>query len=105
MSTIHRFLGDPTNDRYTWEGVGLMDRKRETEDWLLVPSLRSPVFGLLTLFGHPPRKGKVQIKDAFYELGPLDAIFISGGDIHQLTNIGETPLGFQCLITRQAEYA
>lgn len=53
--------------------------------------------GIVILHG----RAKVQIKDDFYEVSPLDSIFIQGNDVHQLTNIGEEPLGFKCVIKRQ----
>lgn len=128
MSKIHRFLGDPTNNSYTWDGVEPLVIHTEVVEHvvkhvLVGPEDGAPNFviryfhvpvGDNTFYDQHPHehgiiilhgKAKVQIKDAFYELGPLDAIFISGNDIHQLTNIGETPLGFLCVITRQAEYA
>lgn len=128
MSKIHRFLGDTTKDDYTWDGVEPLVIHTEQVDHvikhvLIGPDDSAPNFviryfhvpvGDNTFFDQHPHehgivilhgKAKVQIQDAFHELGPLDAIFISGNDIHQLTNIGETPLGFLCVITRQAEYA
>jgi quercetin dioxygenase-like cupin family protein len=46
-------------------------------------------------------KAKVQINDDFYELEPFDSVFISGNDIHQFTNIGDSPMGFICVIKRK----
>jgi quercetin dioxygenase-like cupin family protein len=128
MSAIHRFLGNTTQDTYTWEGVE--PKLIHTEEVqavlkhvLVGPDEGAPNFviryfhvpvGDKTFYDqHPHEHGivilhgtaKVQINEDFHELGPLDAIFISGNDIHQLTNIGDTPLGFLCVITRQAEYA
>ena len=128
MSTIHRFLGDTTKDQYNWEGVEPLIIQTDQVDHvikhvLVGPDDDAPNFvvryfhvpvGDNTFFDQHPHehgivilhgKAKVQIQNDFHELGPLDAIFISGNDIHQLTNIGETPLGFLCVITRQAEYA
>jgi len=128
MSTIHRFMGDPNNDRYSWEDVDPLVIQTDQVDQvikhvLVGPDEGAPNFviryfhvpvGDNTFYDqHPHEHGivilhgvaKVQINDDFHELGPLDAIFISGNDIHQLTNIGDTPLGFLCVITRQAEYA
>lgn len=128
MSKIHHFLGDTTQDHYTWDGVEPLVIHTDQVDHvikhvLVGPDDGAPNFviryfhvpvGDNTFYDQHPHehgivilhgKAKVQIKNAFYELGPLDAIFISGGDTHQLTNIGEEPLGFLCVITRQAEYA
>jgi quercetin dioxygenase-like cupin family protein len=128
MSTIHRFLGDTIKDHYTWDSVDPLvihtdQVDRVIKHVLVGPDEGAPNFviryfhvpvGDNTFYDQHPHehgivilhgKARVQIKGDFYELGPLDAIFISGNDIHQLTNIGETPLGFLCVITRQAEYA
>ena len=128
MSTIHRFAGDMTRDINTWKDIE--PKLIQTEEVqavlknvLVGPDDGAPDFviryfhvpvgdntffdqhdheqGIVILHG----KAKVQINDDFHELGPLDAIFISGGDIHKLVNIGDTPLGFFCVITRQVEYA
>ena len=128
MSVIHRFSGDPAQAEYTWVGVEPLvihteDVQRVLKHVLVGPNEGAPNFviryfhvpvGDNTFYDQHPHehgivilhgKARVQIKDDFYELGPLDAIFISGNDIHQLVNIGDTPLGFLCVITRQAEYA
>lgn len=127
MSTIHRFLGDTTKDQYNWEGVEPLIIQTDQVDHvikhvLVGPDDDAPNFvvryfhvpvGDNTFFDQHPHehgivilhgKAKVQIQNDFHELGPLDAIFISGNDIHQLTNIGDTPMGFLCVITRKAEY-
>jgi len=125
MSVIHRFSGDSAHSDYAWEGVEPRlihtDQVRGVIKHILVgPDDGAPNFviryfhvpvgdntfydqhshehGILILHG----SAKVQINDDFFELGPLDAIFISGNDVHQLTNIGDEPLGFLCVITRQA---
>lgn len=128
MSTIHRFTGNSSQYNYAWEGVQpLIIHTEEVQQVikhvLVGPDEGAPNFviryfqvpvGDNTFYDqHPHEHGivilhgtaKVQINEEFFELGPLDAIFISGNDIHQLTNSGDTPLGFICVITRQAEYA
>lgn len=128
MSTIHRFSGDPSSNIYAWEGVQpLMIHTEEVQQVfkhvLVGPDEGAPNFviryfhvpvGDNTFYDQHPHehgiiilhgKARVQINEAFFELGPLDAVFISGNDIHQLTNSGDVPLGFFCVITRQAEYA
>lgn len=128
MSAIHRFSGDSANEMYTWEGVEPLVIHTDVVEHVLKhvlvgPDDDAPNFviryfhvpvGDKTFYDQHPHehgmvilhgKAKIQIKDDFYELGPLDAVFVSGDDIHQLTNIGDTPLGFLCVITRQAEYA
>ena len=127
MSTIHRFLGDTTTQDYTWEGVEPLGIRTEEvrqvlKHVLVGPDDGAPNFviryfhvpiGDNTFYDQHPHehgivilhgKARVQINQEFHELGPLDAIFIAGNDIHQLVNIGDSPLGFLCVITRQAEY-
>lgn len=128
MSVIHRFKGEPSQNLYAWEGVTPIEIHTEEvqqvfKHVLVGPDEGAPNFviryfhvpvddntfydqhahehGIVILHG----QARVQIKEDFYELNPLDAIFISGNDIHQLVNIGDTPLGFLCVIMRQAEYA
>ncbi len=127
MSTIHRFLGDTTTQDYTWEGVEPLEIRTEEvrqvfKHVLVGPDDGAPNFAIRyfhvpvgdnTFYDQHPHehgivilhgKARVQINQEFYELGPLDAIFIAGNDIHQFVNIGDSPLGFLCVITRQAEY-
>ena len=127
MSTIHRFLGDTTTQDYTWEGVEPLEIRTEEvrqvlKHVLVGPDDGAPNFviryfhvpiGDNTFYDQHPHehgivilhgKARVQINQEFHELGPLDASFIAGNDIQQLVNIGDSPLGFLCVITRQAEY-
>lgn len=123
MSAIHHFKGDQTSGSYHWEGV--QEEEINTEDVqgvlkhvLVGPSDGAPNFimryfqvpvgghtfyhehthehGMLILHG----QAKLQINRDFFVLSALDAMFVSGGDLHQLTNIGEQPLGFLCIIPR-----
>jgi len=48
-------------------------------------------------------KARIQINDDFFELKPMDAVFVSGGDLHQLRNVGDSQLGFLCVIPSSAE--
>jgi quercetin dioxygenase-like cupin family protein len=125
MSVIHRFYGDPAQNQYAWEGV--TPHLIHTEEIqgifkhvLVGPEEGAPTFviryfhvpvgdntfydqhphehGIVILYG----KARVQLNAEFHELGPLDAIFIAGEDVHQLVNIGDTPLGFLCVIPRDA---
>ena len=127
MSVVHRFAGDPAQHHYAWEGVNPVEIHTEEvkhvfKHVLVGPDEGAPNFviryfhvpvGDNTFYDQHPHehgiiilhgKARVQIKDEFYELGSLDAIFISGHDIHQLVNIGDEPMGFLCVIIRQAEY-
>lgn len=122
MSGIHRFVGNTAQDHYAWEGV---TPRRYTEEFeglfkhvLVGPDDGAPNFiiryfyvpaGKATFYDQHPHehgvvilhgKAKVQINEDFYEVGPLDSIFITGDDIHQFTNIGDAPLGFICVIKK-----
>lgn len=124
MSVVHRFKGQADQDQYAWDGVEpLLINTEEVHDVmkhvLVGPNDGAPTF-IIRYFNVPPGektfydqhphehgivilngKARVQINDDFYDLGPLDSVFISGMDIHQLTNIGEQSLGFICVIKRQ----
>ncbi|MEA4906814.1 MAG: cupin domain-containing protein, partial [Anaerolineaceae bacterium] len=43
-------------------------------------------------------RARVQINDDFFEMGPLDTIYISGNDLHQFVPLGDEPLGFFCTV-------
>lgn len=124
MSAVHRFTGNLSNKEYVWEDVPTQTFTGDflegvVKHVLVGPEDGSPNFiiryfhvpvGRKTFFDQHPHehgivilhgKAKVQINDDFYEVSPLDSIFIQGNDIHQLTNIGEEPLGFICVIKRQ----
>lgn len=126
MSTIHRFIGDQSEGNYTWENVEPEVFNTEEVRGVLKHVLVGPEDGapnfIIRYFqvptksqtfhhAHPHEHGmlilhgnaKVQINDDVHELGPLDSIFISGNDVHKVTNIGNSPLGFLCVITREAE--
>jgi len=124
MSAVHRFTGSTSEDVYTWDGVEPVEINTEEvhdvlKHVLVGPKDDAPNFiiryfhvpvGQKTFYDQHPHehgvvilhgKARVQINDEFHELGPLSSVFISGNDIHQFTNIGETPLGFICVINRQ----
>ncbi len=128
MSAVHRFKGARSSNDYAWEGVDPLlihtDEVQGVIKHVLVgPKDGAPNFviryfhvpvGDNTFFDQHPHehgivilhgKAKVRIGESFYELNPLDAVFISGNDIHQLVNIGDEPLGFMCVITREASGA
>lgn len=126
MPSIHRFKGDQSEGIYTWDDVQPVEFNTEEirgvlKHVLVGPEDGAPNFiiryfqvpinsqtfhhahphehGMLILHG----KAKVQINEAFHEVGPLDSIFLSGNDVHQVINTGDSPLGFLCVITREAE--
>lgn len=118
MSTIHKFTGEPSD--YSWEGVEIQEYSDEfegvTKQVVIGPDEKAPHFVIRyfhlepgahsNLEQHPHDHGvvvmhgraRVQINADFHEVGPLDAIYISGGDLHQFTALGDEPLGFMCVI-------
>ena len=123
MSNIHKYCGQPGN--YQWEGVPVRKYNDEfegvTKQVVIGPDDRAPHFVIRyfhlepgthsNLERHPHDHGvvvmhgkaRVQINEEFYEVGPLDAIYISGGDLHQFTVMGNEPLGFMCVIKNKEE--
>jgi len=124
MSAVHRFTGNKLEDLYSWDGIEPIEYDNDEVQGVLKhvlvgPDDGAPNFiiryfhvpvGEKTFYDQHPHehgvvilhgKAKVQINDDFYELGPLDSVFVSGNDIHQFTNIGEGPLGFICVIKRK----
>ena len=124
MSAVHRFTGDLSSSQFSWQDVPTQtfsggDLEGVVKQVLVGPEDNAPNFiiryfhvpvGKKTFFDQHPHehgivilhgKAKVQINDDFYDVSPLDSIFIQGNDIHQLTNTGQEPLGFICVIKRQ----
>lgn len=122
MSSIHRFNGEGT--QFQWEGVPVRDYGASGFEGVVKHVLigeddNAPNFVVRyfqvapgkasRLEQHPHEHGvvilqgraRVQINDNFCELGEKDAIFISGNDLHQLTALGDEPLGFICVIPRK----
>jgi len=117
MSVVNRFIG--TQEKYEWENVVpkaytgkegilkhvLIGQNEGSENFIiryfvLEPGRSSNLerheheHGVVIVHG----KGKVQLNDEFIDVGPMDAIFISPNDLHQLTNVGEDSFGFICVI-------
>jgi quercetin dioxygenase-like cupin family protein len=124
MSTVHRFTGNPDQGVYAWKDIkpeiyNNEDVQGVLKHVLVGPDDNAPNFiiryfhvpvGQKTFYDQHPHehgvvilhgKAKVQINDDFYELEPFDSVFISGNDIHQFTNIGDSPMGFICVIKRK----
>lgn len=124
MSQVHRFEGDLSNLEFSWDGVQPLEINTDIvhgvmKHVLVGPEDDAPNFiiryfnvpvGEKTFYDQHPHehgivilhgKAKVQINDDFYDLEPLSSVFISGNDIHQLTNVGDGPLGFICVIQRK----
>lgn len=118
MSTIHKFAGK-AND-YQWEDVSIREYGDEfvgvTRQVVIGPEEDSNNFHLRyfrlepgthsSLERHPHEHGVLilhgrailQLEDTFTEVGPQDAIFISGNDLHQFVVKGDQALGFLCVI-------
>jgi len=124
MSTIHRFTGSTDKEGYAWEDIKPKIYDNENvqgviKHVLVGPNDGAPNFiiryfhvpvGQKTFYDQHPHehgvvilhgKARVQINDDFFDLGPMDSVFVSGNDIHQFTNIGDAPLGFICVIQRK----
>jgi quercetin dioxygenase-like cupin family protein len=118
MSAIHKFTGK--SGGYTWEGVEVQEYRNEfegvTKQVVIGQNDNAPHFVIRyfhlepgtrsNLEQHPHDHGvvvmhgcaRLQINADFFEVGPLDAVYISGGDLHQFTTLGDEPLGFICVI-------
>ncbi len=119
MAVIHRFIG--TGDKYQWQGVEPQgydgsDISAVVKHVLIGPDDGAPNFviryfqlepgGYSRLESHPQEHGililhghvQVKLDDKSLGLNPLDVVFISGGDEHQLMNVSDEILGFICVI-------
>jgi quercetin dioxygenase-like cupin family protein len=82
--------------------------KDESEAHFITRYFRVEPGGYSPLHQHPHEheviimhgKGQVQISDKITAVAPYDALLISGGDLHQLKNTGDQPLGFICMIPK-----
>jgi quercetin dioxygenase-like cupin family protein len=123
MSKIHHFTGKPSESVYTWENVeteifNTEDVKGVIKHVLVGPQDGAPNF-IIRYFqvpvgsstfnhAHPHEHGmvilhgnaQIEIEGKTTYLKPYDSVFVSGDDQHQVINIGETPLGFICVITK-----
>lgn len=124
MSVIHKFTGDPGKALYQWQAVDpFYSLDPQFEKHVLVgPVDGAPTFviryfqlpkggasplhqhphehGVIILHGH----GQVIINKEIHDLYPYDTVFISGGDLHQFSNLTDEPLGFFCTIPTYGEY-
>jgi len=123
MSVIHHFSGDTQQINYQWAGVQsieintdeihgvikhiLVGPKEGAPNFVIryfqVPAGEKTFFhqhahehGMLILHG----SAKIQINQDFHDLSPLDVVFVDGGDLHQITNNGDSSLGFLCIIPK-----
>lgn len=119
MGVVHRFSGSDT--AYAWEGVTEKayaggDVVGATKKVLIGPDEGSFNFrvryfriepgGHSRFEQHPEEHGVVMLHgralvrhgDQVTELGPRDVIFIPGNEWHQLTTVGDEPMGFLCVV-------
>jgi len=122
MSSIHKFNGE--GNHFQWEGVPVRDYGASGFEGVVrhvligeddgAPNFIIRYFQVAPgkstrLEQHPHEHGvvilqgraRVQINDEFFEVGEKDAVFISGNDLHQLTALGDEPMGFICVIQRK----
>ncbi len=119
MTTIHHFKKQ--GDKYTWEGVipkdyetkpGVLKHvligENEGSDNFIIRYFSLEPGCVSNLEKHPHEhgvvivhgKGRVQLNDKFFDIGAMDAIFITGNDLHQFTNTGDESFGFICVIKK-----
>ena len=125
MSKIHPFTGQPSEDLFTWENAERQiftndDVKGVVKNVLVGPQDGAPNFiirffqvpvggstfdhahphehGILILHG----KAQIELENKTFDLAPYDSVFVSGNDRHQIMNVGETSLGFICVIPLEA---
>ena len=126
MSAIHHFTGSPGEDRFNWENVETQVFSKEPVSGVIknilvgpqdgapnfiIRFFQVPVGGSTFDHAHPHEHGmiilhgkaRIEIERESYELNPYDSVFVSGNDHHQVHNIGDTSLGFICVITNEGE--
>jgi quercetin dioxygenase-like cupin family protein len=119
MGIVHKFIGDA--NRYEWEGVATQPYDRGDVKGALKKVLIGPDEGANNLHmryfriepgGHSRLEqhshehevymlhGRALVRhgDEETELGPGDVIFIRGDEWHQLTTVGNEPMGFLCVV-------
>lgn len=123
MSIVHKFSG--SGDSFSWETVpgetiseeGL---KNITKHVVIGENEGAPHFfmryfhvephGHSRLERHPQEHevivlqghGQVRIADDTFDIAQFDVVFIEGNELHQFVNPGEQPLGFICVIPKNA---
>ena len=118
MSVVHRFTGTESN--FLWENVKIQNYEsgldgvtkqvpigpNEDSNNFYIRSFRlepgkksnkeshSHEHGVIIMHGH----ARVQVNQDYFELHPMDAVFVSSNDLHQFSALGEEPLGFLCVV-------
>ena len=126
MSAIHHFAGSPDEDRFSWENVetqvftnepvkgvikNILVGPQDSSPNFIIRFFQVPVGGSTFDHAHPHEHGmvilhgkaQIEINGETYALNPYDSVFVSGNDHHQVKNIGDTSLGFICVITNEGE--
>lgn len=121
MGVVHHFTGSIDEDIYEWEGVPAQQYEAKAFQGVVKRVLVGPGDGapdyVIRYFELEPGsssrlerhahdhgvvilhgRAKAQLNEEFFELSPLDTIYVKGNDLHQFTNTGETSLGFICVI-------
>ncbi len=121
MGTIHKFKGD-WEQIFKWDGARTRKYNNEvSETWMIGKKEGAENFafryyeiqsggvsnkehhhhdhGVLILQG----EGKVQMGEEFYPIARGDILHIPPDVLHQLSNTGQEPLGFLCVIPARRE--
>lgn len=124
MSEVHRFTGQPLEDIFTWDDVerkifttnevkgvikNILVGPQDGAPNFIIRFFQVPVGGSTFDHAHPHEHGivilhgnaRVKIENQTHELHPFDSVFLSGNDHHQIINIGDSSLGFICVIPRE----
>jgi quercetin dioxygenase-like cupin family protein len=110
MGLVRRRSGD-----WSWDGVAAREYATGAERHTLIGAaegardvelryFRIPAGGASALESHPHEhaililhgRADVLLGEEVAEAGPGDAVFVASGEPHQLTVVGEEPLGFFC---------
>ena len=126
MSEVHNFRGDPKEELFNWDNVertvftneevkgvikNVLVGPQDGAPNFIIRFFQVPVGGSTFNHAHPHEHGivilhgkaQMEIENETFELNSLDSVFISGNDHHQIQNIGETSLGFICVIPSERE--
>ncbi|HXX57988.1 MAG TPA: cupin domain-containing protein [Thermodesulfovibrionales bacterium] len=119
MGVIHRYTGEEGD--YNWEGAiprgYKKDRTKNADGKVLIGKadgaqqfiiryFRVEPGGWTALENHPHDHGifilhgraRILLGEEEVEVGPRDAVYIAPDEVHQLTPIGDEPLGFLCIV-------
>jgi len=124
MSSVHKFTGNTQQFAFSWQDVTstvstdpafekhIVLGQADGAPTFVIRYFQLPVGGASPLHQHPHEHGiialhgtaRVCLNDEYETISAMDAIFISGGDLHQVKNIGQEPFGFFCTVPTSGEY-